>query len=132
MEFIRAGAAAPRKPMITRDTHTRGITPLMLHSRATTYRMQVITPAFLMPSLKTMPPMITEPMTPMTAMALMTPVAMAWFMPTSMLRATSWVMIPIWTSIRKPVDSTHSQVSLVASSLPTVQPWGSSSGAAAA
>ena len=32
MEFIRLGAAAPRKPMITRDTHTRGMMPLTLHS----------------------------------------------------------------------------------------------------
>ena len=95
MEFIRLGAAAPRKPMITREIHTRGMMPLMLHSRATTYSTAVMTPAFLMPSLNTMRPMITEPMTPMTAMALMTPVARAWFMPTSMLRATSWVMMPI-------------------------------------
>lgn len=51
-------------------------------------------------------------------------------MPTSMLRATSWVMMPIWASIRKPVDRAHSQVSLVRSSLPVVQPELSSSGGA--
>ena len=118
--------------MITREIHTRGMTPLMLHSRATTYSTAVITPAFLTPSLNTMRPMMTEPMTPMTAMALITPVAMPRSMPTSWLRATSWVIMPICTSISRPVDSTHSQVSLVRSSLPTVQPALSISGGAAA
>ena len=77
-----------------------------------------------------MRPKITEPMMPMTAMALMAPVASSRDMPTSWLRLTSWVIRPICTSISRPVDSTHSQVSLVRSSLPVVQPALSISGGA--
>ena len=102
----------------------------MLKSMATIYSTPVSTPAFLMPSLNRMRPKMTAPIIPMTAIALITLTARSGAMPTSMLRATSWVIMPIWASIRKPVDRAHSQVSLVRSSLPVVQPELSSSGGA--